>query len=234
MAREGRQDALLTGLDNQLRDRLTPLAKGVVGACPVIGPMLAEAVGMAIPNQRVERIVAFVRALEARVGNAEAMLTRMHERLQTYQGIDLLEEGLTQAARAVSEERQARLAQLVGASLTAEELRHEESKKLLGLLRELTDPEVVWLIHYSVPVTSGSAFHESLMKLHPEILEPVTSSLNASEAEQDRGALQESYKNTLRQLGLLETNNNFGEQISHLGMMLMRYIRLPGEQACSV
>lgn len=214
-------DAALAQLDSRHRDWLTPIAKGVLGACPVIGPMLAEVVGMAIPNQRVERIETFARILEARVGTTKASLERLHRSIATHEGIDLLEEGMTQATRAISPERQERIAQLVANALTGEELRYQESKKLLGLLRELTDPEILWLIYYSEPETFGSEVHQQLRQTHPEIFAPAHRSLGASAEELDRAALQDSYKRTLVQLGLLQEDN---KQLwaSHLGKMLVR------------
>jgi len=61
---EGEPDASMAPLDSRHRDWLTPLAKGIVGACPFIGPMPAEIVGMTVPNQRVERVGVFLRTVD--------------------------------------------------------------------------------------------------------------------------------------------------------------------------
>lgn len=215
------------GLAPNTPDKLAALAKGVLGACPYIGPILSEVVGAVIPNQRIDRIVTFVQGLEARVSATEQDLARFRIHLGCTEGVDLLEEGLMQAARAVTMDRQERLSNLVATGLTAEELQYAEAKKMLNLLRELTDPEVLWLTYYSIPPTSGSDFHAHLARANPDVLAPVSSSLSASTETLDRGALQQSYKNTLLRLGLLDERDSKGMGISHLGKMLMRYIGVP-------
>lgn len=216
--------AALDQLENRQRDWLTPLAKGVVGACPVIGPMLAEIVGMVVPNQRVERIGVFLRNVDERIVATEALLDRFQQRIASTEGIDLLEESMTQATRAITVERQERLGRLLATALTQEELRYQEVKKLLGLLRELTDPELLWLFYYSTPVTFSSEYHNRLRKTHPEVFDPASEMLNASDVELDRSALQKSYKNTLERYGLLERTDLQQYQITWLGKMLLRYI----------
>lgn len=223
-AAESDTAAALAQLETQHRDRLTPLAKGIVGACPVIGPMLAEIVGVAVPNQRVERIVAFLQTIDERLARAEADLDRFHLHLQTPEGIDLLEESMMQATRAITSERQQRLGRLLTNALTQEELRYQETKKLLGLLRELTDPELLWLVYYSEPVTFSSEFHDRLKKQHHDVFAPASNLINAPDDELDRGAIQASYKNTLQRYGLLEQNDRQQFQITRLGKILFRYL----------
>ncbi|MBK1695426.1 hypothetical protein CKO09_11855 [Chromatium weissei] len=214
----------MADLNSKYPDFLTSLAKGVVGACPIIGPMLAEIIGMIVPNQRVARINTFLQTLEMRVRVAEEYLVRVRQHLKTSEGIDLLEEGMTQATHAVSKERQQHLAHLLGTSLTAEKLRYEESKKMFWLLHELTDPELIWLNYYSQPLALNSNFHAELTEIHPEILKPAVRTMDSSNDELDRNALQDSYKRTLQGLGLIENGNNLNLKISHLGTMLIRYI----------
>ena len=80
------------------------------------------------------------------------------DRLYENEGLDLFEEGLLQASRSISEERRRRLANLLAKSLSQEELKYAESKKLLNLLRELTDPEVLILLYYSEQPTFSYKF----------------------------------------------------------------------------
>ena len=50
----------MSDLDTNTRDRLVSVAQGVSGACPVVGPILSEAIGQLIPNQRLDRVVSFL------------------------------------------------------------------------------------------------------------------------------------------------------------------------------
>ena len=138
-------------------------------------------------------------------------------------GLDLLEEGIVQASRALTEERRCRLANLLAKSLSPKELKYAESKKLLNLLQELTDPELLWLAFYSKSPTLGSEYHKQLMEKHPEILQPASRTIGVAQEEIDRGALQDSYKNTLVRLGLLRQRERTHE-LSSLGCLLLRYI----------
>ena len=139
------------------------------------------------------------------------------------EGLDLIEEGIVQATRAISQERIERLAHLISRTLTNEKLKYTESKKLLNLFRELTDPEILWLIYYSKPTTIGSEFHKKLIEDNPDVLAPISRSSNSPQEEIDRAALQDSYKNTLFRLGLFK-GTNLLFQISPLGDLLVRYI----------
>lgn len=213
----------MSDLDSNSRDRLVSVAKGIAGACPAIGPMASEAIGTIIPNQRLDRVVEFLRQLEGEVTAIDARLEIFERNIHTPKGLDIMEEGLLQAARSVADERKERLARLVGRSLTTEEIKYEESLKLINLFRELTDPEILWLIFYSMNPTLGRGPHSNLVEKHPEVLEPVSREMGASQEQIDRGALQDSYKNTLLRFGLIEQNGR-SNRITNLGRLLIRYI----------
>ena len=219
----------MSELDANNLDRLTLVAKGVVGACPLIGTLASEAIGHLIPNQRLDRVVQFLRELEYEVRQVDSRLVNVEYSLRTPEGLDLLEEGLVQAARAISRERQEKLARLIGRALTEEKMKYEESKKLLNLLRELTDPEVLWLIYYSTNPTMGSQFHKQMIEENPDVLKPVSREKGAPQEQIDRGALQDSYKSTLLRLGLVKEHGR-SLQISTLGGLLVRYIEARSEQ----
>ena len=204
-------------------DCLVSVAKGVVGACPIIGSLASEAIGQLIPNQRLDRVVQFLNELEQEIRKVESHLENLESSLRTSEGLDLFEEGLVQAARSISHDRQQRLARLIGRSISKKTVNYSESKKLLNLFRELTDPEVLWLVYYSTTPTMGSEFHKQMMEENPDILKPVSRSYGSPQDEIDRGALQDSYKNTLLRLGLLKEQNR-SLQISSLGKLLVSYI----------
>jgi len=219
----------MSELDANNLDRLTSVAKGVVGACPLIGPLASEAIGHLIPNQRLDRVVQFLRELEDEVCQVDSRLLNVESNLRKPEGLGLLEEGLVQAARAISQERQERLARLIGRALTEEKVKYAESKKLLNLFHELTDPEVLWLIYYSTSPTMESEFHKQLIEDNPDVLKPVSREMGATQEQIDRGAMQESYKSTLLRLGLVKEHGR-SLQISALGGLLVRYIEARSEQ----
>jgi hypothetical protein len=210
-------------LETNYRDRLVSVAKAAAGALPFVGTLVAETLDTVVPNLRFERMVSYLKTLEDRVVCIDDRLSSFEKNLGTEEGIDIFEEGIVQASRSISQERKERLARLVAKSLSAEEVKYEESRKLLNLYRELTDPEIVWLIFYSFKPVLGKGPHSEWMEKHPEILEPISRVMNAPQEQRERAALQDSYKATLLRLGLTEERNK-SISLTTLGRMLVSYI----------
>jgi len=220
----------MSDLDTNIRDRLVSVAQGVSGACPLIGPIISEAIGQLIPNQRLDRVVSFLKTLEEDFAQVQSRLDWIERNSATPEGLDILEEGMLQAARSVSKDRQKWLAAIVGSSLSSESLKYNESRKLLNLYRELADPELIWLIYISGPQAYSSSYHKELSDQYRDILNPASRGYGMSQEEADRSALQDGYKNTLLRLGLATLKQN-GQalEISPLGRLLVRYISDGGE-----
>jgi|GEM_PF-575740 len=210
-------------LETNSRDRLVSVAKAAAGALPFIGTLVGEALDTVVPNLRFERVVSYLKNLEQMVTRLDERISSFEKNLGTEEGLDIFEEGIVQASRAVSEERKERLARLVAKSLSAEEVKYAETKKLLNLYRELTDPEIVWLIFYSLNPVLGKGPHAEWVEKHPEILKPISRSMGAPQEQYERAALQDSYKATLLRLGLT-TEKNGSASITTLGRMLVSYV----------
>ena len=210
-------------LETSRKDLMAALARGVASAVPFAGGLIAEVIDQVIPKQRIDRLVDYLKLLDDTLRRLNADLQMVKDRLYENEGLDLFEEGLLQASRSISEERRRRLANLLAKSLSQEELKYAESKKLLNLLRELTDPEVLILLYYSEQPTFGSEYHKQLSLKHPDILQPVSRSFGVSQEEIDKGSLQDSYKNTLIRMGLLQEKGR-SISITSLGKLLLRYI----------
>ncbi|MDY0039483.1 MAG: hypothetical protein RBS57_04170 [Desulforhabdus sp.] len=214
----------MPNLEPASQDRLASVAKGVVGACPIIGPLAAEAIGALIPNQRLDRVVEFLRYLDVEVHRLDTRLEKFEKNVRGAEGLDILEEGLTQAVHSITSERKEHLARLVGRSLSAEEIKYEEARKLLNLYRDLTDPEILWLLYFSLNPVFGAGPHQDLVRKHPDVLMPISRETGAPQGQIDRAALQDSYKNTLMRFGLIELRGK-SHQITSLGRLLVRYIQ---------
>ena len=210
-------------LETSRKDLIAAFARGVASAVPFAGGLIAEVIDQIIPKQRIDRLVDYLKLLDDALRRLNADLQMVKDRLYKNEGLDLFEEGVLQASRSISEERRRRLANLLAKSLSQEELKYAESKKLLNLLRELTDPEVLILLYYSEQPTFGSEYHKQLSSKHPDILQPVSRSFGVSQEEIDKGSLQDSYKNTLIRMGLLQEKVR-SISITSLGKLLLRYI----------
>ncbi|MBC7909980.1 MAG: hypothetical protein H7Y30_05740, partial [Pyrinomonadaceae bacterium] len=179
-------------------DIAATLIKGIVGAAPVVGPMVAEVVSTVIPNQKLDRLIIFVKVLEDKIKYIEEDVLK--EKIKSEEFTDLLEDGLNQAARALSEERKQYLASLLKNSLTKDELSHIEEKKLLSILSELNDIEIIVLKYESLYPEEQDDFWEA----HKEIFERPDVYVGAPQENIDRDALYNSYRENLIRLGLLK------------------------------
>ncbi len=213
-------------LETTYTDRTVALIRGIVSACPLIGGIISEAVTYFIPNQKLDRITEWLRILDANLSSVAGDIDRVKDRLRDEKGLDLFEESVDQAARALSDMRRKHLANMLTRSLTQEELKHAESKKLLNILRELTDEELIMLVYYSeYSERSELGFSGSfnMIRQYPEILSPPLLTKGSVQEERDKAALQESYRNTLIRFGLLYKEDNFF-YLTGFGHLLLHYI----------
>jgi len=210
-------------LQTSSSDIVASALRGLLGACPGIGSALSEAVNFLIPNQKLDRVIEYVKQLDSVVTSIEINLNNFQKNIRIEEGLDILEDGLVQASRATTQERRTRLANLVGRTLTSAEIKYAEAKKILNIFKELLDPEILWLIYYSETPTMGSEYHRNLVNNNPEILRKASKVMGAPEAEKNRGAIQDSYINTLIRLGLLD--NDKSSSITRLGKLVVEYIK---------
>ena len=185
-------------IQNQQVDYVTSAARAVLGMVPFAGSLLAELAGSIIPNQRIDRLSKFATELETRLGKLDQDFVR--SKLSDENFTDLMEEGMRQAARSVTDERREYLASLLANGVAATDVSFIESKHLLRILGELNDIEVLWLRFYLVPTIGGDAeFREK----HKDIFEPVRAYIGCDQATLDKHAIREGYKTHMTELGIL-------------------------------
>jgi hypothetical protein len=207
MTEKKRTDMLTT----QTPDYVASAAKAALGAVPFAGSLLSEIAGSIIPNQRIDRIVAFAEALESKLSEVDRRL--MRAALANENFTDLMEEALRQVARSVSQERRARIAAVLVNGLKPDEMSYVESKHLLRILGEVNDIEIIRLAsHLYETFGSGNEYWAK----HSEILEPVAPTMDSSERELEKATLQDSYDEHLAQLGLLQPRHNVDSRTNQL------------------
>ncbi len=186
-------------LKSNKADYAVLIAKGAVGAIPYLGGIASEIIGTLIPNQRIDRIVRLLEKLDVRLGDLES--ERIRDKLRQPDVIDLIEDSFHQAARALSDERLAYLAALLAGGITDDAISYEETKRLLGILGEINDVEVIILAshHTSRHPQRDPAFWQR----HEAALAPRAPHSGSSEKEMDEAAIHNSYKQHLVQLQLL-------------------------------
>ena len=224
------------------RDRTLSAVQGLTGVLPVIGSIVANLLNQIIPEQRWERIREYLRKLESRVAAVEAQT--LASALREPRKVDLFEDGAAQAGRALSSERLDYIATLVARGLTSGEREEIEAKRLLKLLGQIDDDQIVILQSKLSRHMRSEEFYER----HGEVLEPVGAHLGSSRDELDREAMYRLARRQLVDLGLLDQTfrkprkgdlpefdektgmmKSQGTRLSPLGRLLLRHIGLAEE-----
>lgn len=187
-------------LGDRVQDYVAMASRGVLGAIPFAGPMLAELVQVTIPNHRLERLERYVGKLGARLKQLEdAALAAENIRISPY--ADIAEDTLHLVVRAASDTRLDYLASFLASTLTLGETKALERKHLLQIIGELNDTELIILRGYV-----RSSDHDEFRDLHEDVLRPRTAHLGSSPEEVEAKVLHDSYKEHLIRLGLLKRN----------------------------
>lgn len=221
--------------DNKL-DKAISMTEAILGEFPG-GAIISEIIKNTIPNQRIDRIVAFLRKLEEKLNHLENITNLNIGKQAEY--ITLLENGMFHAYRASSDDRLEYIASIVKNGLTQEQCETSRYIYLLNLLSELNDEEVIWLRFYLVPTIGGD---EEFRDKHKNTLSLARKYIGAPEEELNKSAIQDSYKEHLERIGLIDTKINIDRNtnlpifdkftgkpkghkyITHLGKMLLKEI----------
>lgn len=223
-------------------DLAAVIAKGGLGAIPGVGALAAEVVGMLIPNQRLDRIERLLEDLAKQL--SEQNPEDVRQSFTRAEFVDLLEDGMIQSSRALSDERIHRLAILLRGSLTDVEVNHLRDKRLLELLGQLNDAELVLLQSYTVKSRHDQEFQD----LHRDVLTAPPAYMGAPQDQLDNSTLHQQFNEHLVQLGLLDQKLRFDretglpefdkrtgkpkisyKELSSLGRLLLKRVDLLGE-----
>ena len=202
--REDIQGGLDSVQDNNVNDWLALAARGGLGIVPWVGGLLGELVTELIPNQRIDRIVRLLDLFAEKITELDKEMLEI--KLHQAKYIDLFEDACFQAIRALTEERLDYIASALKHSLTNDQLEYEYKKKLLWLLGQINDVEVIILVYYQ-KVMWGD--YKEFFEQHKEVLFVPPATHGSAQDEIDREILHESYKDHLSQLGLLRTIYHF-------------------------
>ena len=184
----------------------TAAASGaVVGGVPgaivgAAGGLAAELLSVVIPNFKQQRYDKFVDGMEDRITSLEGEAKeRAESRSHSPEFADLFEDGARQAVRALSDERIAHIVQVLENSLTDEELEHARRKRILELLGQINDVELLILQGEALFGGEGREFWSKHQSIFPE---PAT--LRASQKVVDRSITFDAYQEHLDDIGLLK------------------------------
>ncbi|SOB57922.1 conserved protein of unknown function [Pseudodesulfovibrio profundus] len=183
-------------------DDLAVAVKGILGAIPVVGPLAAEIIGATIPNQRIHRVEDTLRRLESQLGEQAEQTLR--SAMASPEGLDLIEEAMIQAGRAITEDRRQYIASLLKNGFSDTERKHEIKKRLIETFDKINDVEVLLLYARALGPGESRRFWEE----NRETLSRPQTSLGSSSEDFEDAAVYDSYYLNLSTLGLIARNKN--------------------------
>lgn len=229
---------------HEAKDNISAVLKGIIGMAPA-GSILAEIVGIVIPNQRLSRFERLLRVLIAKIASLEE--DKVREKVKSPYFIDLLEEGSLQAVRAISEERIEYIASILKNGISAEESDLIGYKAMLLILGQLNDIEIITLKYYGLYTSQG--LQQEYWRKHSEVLMSPTPHMGSDQDEVDKNTIHQTYKDTLvrtkllrqtfkkpkkgqlpefdERTGMIATS---GYSITPLGKLLLRHIDLENNE----
>ncbi len=236
MSKENLPETPIDDLEHDQRDALAATGRALAGLVPMFGGVVGELVTRTIPEQRTDRVVRYVRGLNARFDGIEA---RLQELLTDPNNVDLVEEGGYQSARATSDERIQHITALVANGLDADDADVIRRKRLARLLGQIDDDELALLNAY------GQSYGGSNQNPFAAISRPDPAHLGSGIEEIDAEKLYEAGVEHLLSLGLLTKNYRnpprgeapkfdarkgdyeHSREVSYLGRLLLRFIDRP-------
>lgn len=179
------------------------VAAGIVAGGPLAmlgAGLAAELVSVVVPNYKQERYEKWVGILESRVEALEGKQRELaHQRVRSPEFADLFEDATRQAVRSLSDDRIKQLSNLLLNGLTDSEMEHARRKRLLELLNQINDVEV--LILQGETLYPGES--DEFWNQHPELF-PKPAYLDSPQEDVDKRIVFQSFKRHLADLGLLK------------------------------
>ncbi len=189
----------LAPLGGSSTDPAKALLKGVISGIPLVGGVISEIVGQVIPDQRIDRLERYVIHLAEELQGLGADET-VTERMKAPENVDLFEDGAFASVRALSGERREQIARLVAQGISGDDQARLEAKRLLALLTQVDDGQIIILASYLRKNQVSPAF----LSRHATVLASGRSPIKMSGADRDADLLYRLGQESLLRLGLLE------------------------------
>lgn len=199
--------------------------KGGIGAIPG-GSLVVELLNVTIPDRRLERIEKLLMILASKELNLNS--EEIKRKFNSPEFADIFEDVIYQAVRALSNERLEYLASILEKSLTEEQIKHFQTSRLLSILGEINDVEVIILQSYELKKQRDKNFKER----HKNIFKHEFVTRKSSNDEREHNAMLQNYKNHLVNLGLIgltDSSSSSTLYLTTLGAMLLKKIGLEEE-----
>ncbi|MGR3480428.1 hypothetical protein [Salipiger marinus] len=179
-------------------DHVAAFLRMGTGFVPFVGTALAELITQVVPGQRIQRLETYCRYLSRELSLLQE--DELRERLSNPERVDLFEEGAYQSARALSVDRQEKIAKAVAFGISGDDQEILETKRVLSLLRQLDDAEIVILTSRLDRFSRDDDFQTK----HEDVIYAPGLHMQSSREEMDKNTVFKIAMNKLEQLGLIE------------------------------
>jgi hypothetical protein len=200
---------------------------------PGLGSFFGTMIGYVLPNQRLERFGAFATKLARRLQIVEGSVDELRAqyiRLAQEFGPEqraLFEDGAYAAIRATTDDRIDVVSRIVAEGLAGDEVKATEQRRVLDLIGDLSDEDIVVLCSY----TSKFGRDDEWRALHSQVLTPVRAGIGSSQDDLDQQVLRDLRTDRLLRLGVLLEETSAGgrstrRNISPRGRYVLRKLGL--------
>lgn len=206
-------DALVSAL----RAAVSTVSSGLQVA-PLYSSLLTEVITGFIPNQRIDRIARFIAKLDVNLSELDEEFVK--RRLADIGVIDLMEDGIYQAVRAVTDERLNYIALVVKNGIKEEDIDILISKTILDLVNQLNNVEIVILQSYSYALKDHLK-QKAFRNDYPEIFNNRSHKGRSSENQLQYNPIVNHYYSHLLSLRLI-TETDLDMRLTKLGALLLK------------
>ena len=191
--------------------------KGGLASIPGVGGFIVEMINVTIPNKRLNRVEKLFHKLSSRVSDIEEQL--LEQKFTCDDFTDICEEVVAQSITANSDQRLEYLAFILEDGIRQEQIEFFKVKRLLKILDDVNDVEVILLQSYERENNS-----EGFRRKHLNVFD--CSKMNPEKAKEHKVMLN-NYESHLINLGLIGKSYDsivLGLCITDLGVMLLKQI----------
>ncbi|AXA34753.1 hypothetical protein IB678_02350 [Francisella adeliensis] len=141
-------EKIMPNLQENKIDKVVKGLKITSSLCPYAGGLFSEIITNIIPNQRIDRMVEFLKILDTKLSKYGESMANLEKKLEKPESIELFEEAMWQSSRAISKERKEYIASILAKGLSNDQLEEIQNSVLLNILSQLNDNEIIILSSY--------------------------------------------------------------------------------------
>ena len=210
-------------LDNKAIDLIVSGASAAVGSIPCVGGFLSAAINISIPNQRIDRIVKFIKEINEKLQELSYSVENLEKIFSNYKYGAFTYSCIRSVVNEMYEEKIDYYKALCIKGLTSDEKELNRCEKILKILDQMDYFEIIFLEkYYYIKQMDRNKLIEIDKKLNitfPDLKR------NKTDEERTKDLFDKlSVNNLLKQKLIEESNNTYKYKINELGELILKEI----------